>query len=55
MNIIDLIVTIWFIAVGIVALFIIGERSVSKWPNTSFAKWWRKHIASMLNSEDEMF
>ena len=55
MNIIDIILAIWIVAVGVLVLFIMGERSVSKWPDTSFAKWWRQNIASLMDKDNEQF
>ena len=55
MDIINLILILWFIAVGMIVLFVIGERTTTIWPTTKFAKWWRKHVVSLVDPDDEEF
>ncbi len=47
MGIINLLMYIWFVAVGILILFMIGEAIADIRPHTSFTKWWRKHISTI--------
>ena len=43
------------VAMGIlfVALFMPLESAAEKWPDSAFARWWRKHMVSNTHSEDE--
>ena len=45
MEMINLIFFIWAIMVGILIVFMAGERIATNWPETRFAKVWRNSIA----------
>lgn len=53
MIIAKLLLTIYLCSLFLVVSFIIIESQVDKNPNTLFGRWWRKHVVSMMESDDE--
>jgi len=55
MNIIDLILYIWLTGVGLLTMFMVGDRVVDNYPYSKFAKWWRRNISSLTDKDEEQF